>query len=101
MVQVFVLLLLLEVSLHCLLAAPAVYAGAFFIMPCPTFDMVPWNFLEIFGGGGRDFGKFDLRVRNSVYVGMPWRPQYGVVGDGWGQRYAKNASPQRADTGSK
>ena len=94
MVQVFVLLLLLEVSLHCLLAAPAVYAGAFFIMVCPMFDKVLWEFFRNFWGVGvlalgilnPVFGKFDLRVQNSVYVLTIGPPQFGVVGDGWGQR---------------
>ena len=49
------------------------------------------NFLKFLGGGvvgvwDCDFEKFDLRVRNSVYVLTIGPPQFGVVGDGWGQR---------------
>jgi hypothetical protein len=32
--------------------APARKVGAFFIMPCPTFDMVPWEFFKILCGVG-------------------------------------------------
>ena len=59
--------------------------------------MVPWNFLELFGGWGicdRDFGKFDLRLRNSVYAQAGRRPQKGVVGGGWGQPQGKTESPK-------
>jgi hypothetical protein len=54
------------------------------------------------GGGGSKwryfdpvFEKLDLRVWNSVYADVPWQPQIGLVGVGWGFFVFKNSLESR------
>jgi hypothetical protein len=69
MVQVFLFdwLPATEHLVHCfsLMVLVAIFcpgpkgSGHFFIVPCPTFDMVPWKFFKIFRGWGvrgQEFG---------------------------------------------
>jgi hypothetical protein len=49
-----------------------------------------------YGGDYRAvFEKFDLRVWNSVYVGLWLRLLYGLVGVGWGFFVFKNSLESR------
>ena len=75
--------------------------GIFLLCRVQRLTWYLWNFLKFLGGGvfafgilNRDFGKFGLRVWNSVHARYGTPLSTGLVGVGWGFAIPKMTYPK-------